>query len=376
MQRKLTVGITILVKPDAKQSIWENGGNQNCVFLYMALKLSPLVERVFLVHRDELNPQTTALGLGQFAADLAPISQVIAKLDVIIEMGEWVATDAAAQLRSRGGKLITYRYGNEYIVAAESALFDKFQWSPNMSGNIADEVWTTPQHAAMCGSFFEAMYGAPVHIVPHIWSPLFLEQQLNALNLRAQFGYAKGRAKKRIAIAEPNINIIKTALIPMLICEEAYKQRPDLIEHVFITNTQVIAQHAGFMQFANKLNIVRDKVATLEARYAIGEFMTHNADVMVVHQWENALNYLYWDVLYGGYPLVHNSPALRDAGYHYEGFNVKAGAQALIRAMTMHDDQFETYCQQCSSLVNQVHATHDANVRTYTQALDRVMNLS
>jgi hypothetical protein len=48
----------------------------------------------------------------------------------------------------------------------------------------------------------------------------------------------------------------------------------------------------------------------------------------------------------------------------------------LIRAMTMHDDEFETYCQQCSSLVNQVHATHDANVRTYTQALDRVMNLS
>jgi Protein of unknown function (DUF2827) len=373
--RKLKVGISILVKPDATQSIWENGGNQNCVFLYLALQRSPLVERVWLVHRDDMNPHATALGLGQFAADIAPVGAVLNELDVIIEMGEWVGSDVAAHLRSRGGKLITYRYGNEYIVAAESALFDKFQWAPNVSGNVADEVWTTPQHAAMCSSFFEAMYGAPVRVVPHIWSPVFLEQQLAALNIRPQFGYSKGRAKKRIAIAEPNINIIKTALIPMLICEEAYHLRPDLIEHVYITNTQVIARHAGFMQFANKLNIVKDKIATLEARYAIGEFMTHNADIMVVHQWENALNYLYWDVLYGGYPLVHNSPSIRDAGYYYEGFDVKAGAQALIRAMTSHDASFDAYCESCSGIVNQVHAVSPANVSAYSQALSSVMKL-
>lgn len=368
-QKKLRIAISFLVKDDAKQSIWENGGNQNCFFLYLALRLCPQVERVFLVHRDDMQPAATALGIESFAQDIAPISAVLNEVDVLIEMGEWVGADVVAHVRARGGKFITYRYGNEYVVAAESALFDRFQWAPNVPGNRADAVWTTPQHAAMCSDFFEAMYGAPVRIMPHIWSPTFLEQQLNALGIRAKFGYAKGRKKKRIAIAEPNINLIKNALIPMLICDLAYQQRPDLIEHVFITNTQVVGKHAGFTTFANKLSMVRDKVASLEARYAMGEFLTHNVDVMVVHQWENALNYLYWDVLYGGYPLVHNSPALRNTGYFYEGFGIKAGADALIRAMTEHDQHFDSYCTQCTSIVNEVHAINEVNVRAYAQAL-------
>jgi Protein of unknown function (DUF2827) len=368
--RKLKVGISFLVKPDATQSIWENGGNQNCFFLYLALKLSPLVERVWLVHRDDLSPSSTALGIQSFASDVAPISAVLDELDVMIEMGEWVGADVVARVRARGGKFVTYRYGNEYVVAAESALFDKFQWAPNVPGNKADAVWTTPQHAAMCSSFFEAMYGGPVRVVPHIWSPLFLEEQLQSHGIRAQFGYTKGRAKKRIAIIEPNINMVKTALIPMLICDAAYQAQPELIEHVHITNTQVIAKHAGFQTFANKLAMVQNKVATLEARYPLGEYMTHNADIVVIHQWENALNYLYWDVLYGGYPLVHNSPAIRNVGYYYEGFDIKAGAAALQRAMTEHDANFNAYCAACTQLVNELHATAEPNVRAYTQALE------
>jgi Protein of unknown function (DUF2827) len=368
--RKLKVGISFLVKPDATQSIWENGGNQNCFFLYLALKLSPLVERVWLVHRDDLSPSSTALGIQSFASDVAPISTVLDELDVMIEMGEWVGADVVARVRARGGKFVTYRYGNEYVVAAESALFDKFQWAPNVPGNKADAVWTTPQHAAMCSSFFEAMYGGPVRVVPHIWSPLFLEEQLQSHGIRAQFGYTKGRAKKRIAIIEPNINMVKTALIPMLICDAAYQAQPELIEHVHVTNTQVIAKHAGFQTFASKLAMVQNKVATLEARYPLGEYMTHNADIVVIHQWENALNYLYWDVLYGGYPLVHNSPAIRHIGYYYEGFDIKAGAAALQRAMTAHDANFEAYCASCTKLVNELHATAEPNVRAYTQALE------
>jgi hypothetical protein len=44
-------------------------------------------------------------------------------------------------------------------------------------------------------------------------------------------------------------------------------------------------------------------------------------DAVITHQWENDLNYLYWDVLSLGYPLVHNSSRIKDAGYYYPDFD-------------------------------------------------------
>ncbi|WP_175029443.1 DUF2827 family protein, partial [Burkholderia seminalis] len=39
---KPNIAITINVQRDATQSIWYNGANQHCVYLYMLLKQSPL----------------------------------------------------------------------------------------------------------------------------------------------------------------------------------------------------------------------------------------------------------------------------------------------------------------------------------------------
>lgn len=57
-------------------------------------------------------------------------------------------------------------------------------------------------------------------------------------------------------------------------------------------------------------------------------------DVLISHQWENELNYLYCEALYKGTPLVHNSPRLRDVGYYYDGFDIDAGAAQTVRALS------------------------------------------
>jgi hypothetical protein len=45
--------------------------------------------------------------------------------------------------------------------------------------------------------------------------------------------------------------------------------------------------------------------------------MSEYGDVVLSHQWENGLNFLYIDALYLRYPLVHNSPYFKECGYYY-----------------------------------------------------------
>jgi hypothetical protein len=65
--------------------------------------------------------------------------------------------------------------------------------------------------------------------------------------------------------------------------------------------------------------------------------MSRYGDVILSHQWENALNYLYYEALESGYPLVHSSPMI-DAGYYYPSFDIDAGAEQLKQVMLHHDE--------------------------------------
>ncbi len=52
--------------------------------------------------------------------------------------------------------------------------------------------------------------------------------------------------------------------------------------------------------------------------------MTHDGFVKnpcLCHQWENAQNYVYYEALHAGYPLIHNSHLLDDCGYRYHNFD-------------------------------------------------------
>ena len=76
---------------------------------------------------------------------------------------------------------------------------------------------------------------------------------------------------------------------------------------------------------------------TIEPRFVSPQFLANHCDAVVTHHWENGLNYLYYEVLYGGYPLIHNSEFLKDYGYYYDDFDAESGADALLSARAEHD---------------------------------------
>ena len=136
-----------------------------------------------------------------------------------------------------------------------------------------------------------------------------------------------------------------------------------------ILNTLHLKDDTTFLPFARGLDIVNHGLATFEGRFATYEFMANFGDAIVSHQWENAQNYLYYEALYGGYPLIHNSPLMRGWGYYYPDFDGFEGGKALLHAFDHHDAGLPQYRAKVAELLAQLDVANPANVDAYTQEL-------
>ena len=365
--RRLRVGVTLQLR-QGQQSIWENGIFQNCAFLVQLLQRSPAVERAVLVNGGDAQAPADTMMLKQTGFPVVGLPEAMQSLDVVIEMSALLPQDWMAQFRRKGGRTAMMKVGNDYVIDIERAMFAKPPaWL--VSDKQYDAIWTLPQYQAICSDYFELAARAPVRIVPHLWTPLFFDQGVATLPPDRPWGYRPGRPRWRICCFEPNVCMVKTSFIPMLCCEEAYRARPAFAEHMRFLNTLHMKDHPQFVAFARRLDIVNHGLASFEGRYATYEYMAHFGDCIVSHQWENAQNYVYYEALYGGYPLVHNSPLLRDAGYYYPDFDCEAGGRALLGAFDGHDRNLEAYRSRARALLAELDTAHPRNVEAYTREL-------
>ena len=74
-------------------------------------------------------------------------------------------------------------------------------------------------------------------------------------------------------------------------------------------------------------------------------------------------------MLYGGYPLVHNSTLLGDAGYYYPDFDSVGGAHALHDAWLHHDERFDDYRAKADRLLQSVSVDNPANLDAFVARL-------
>lgn len=370
-ERKLRVGVTLHIRDEA-QSIWENGIFQNCAFLVQTLEASPWVESAFLVFdkADDFEiPKGLMLDLPHLR--LMNLTQAMQHLDVVVEMSAQLPEDWVNGFASRGGQYVWMRVGNDYVIDIERAMHGK-PHAGLISKRRYDAVWTIPEYERSCFDYFALTARSPVRIVPHIWSPEFFERGISTLPSGVSYGYKPGRQRWRLCSFEPNVCMVKTSVIPMLACEEAYRRRPDMVDLVRVCNTFHLKEHPALRELANALDIVKHGVASFEGRFAVYEFMAHFGDCIVSHHWENGQNYLYYEALYGGYPLVHNSEFIRDQGYFYPAFDTQAAGAAVVQAYLNHDANLPAYKQRAARCLEALLPRNAANVQAYSDELLRL----
>ncbi|NLP60586.1 DUF2827 domain-containing protein [Paraburkholderia sacchari] len=372
--KNLRIGITIgLHQPN--ETLWNNGIKQNAVFLADTLRHCPGVASVTLVNTTAV-PVTRELPWSLERWPTRAFDEAKDELDLVIELGGQLDGERTAWLKSRGVRLVSYCCGFEYIHATEGMLFNKPMWNGNLFVNQRyDDIWIIPQVAGNSQSYLEVLRRTTGRVVPFVWSPVFLEERTRALPGGGVYAPRdEGRAPARLTVMEPNINVVKFCLYPALIAELAYRERPEAIELLQVTNALKLAQeNRDFIALMNQLDIVREHKALFLGRYDTPTFLAQNTDVVVSHQLENPLNYFYLEVCWQGYPLVHNATLCRELGYYYEANDAHDGARKLIEAIDARGRDTAGWRMQQRREIARFLPFNERVVKTYQALLDELM---
>lgn len=367
MRSGLKIGISFYLD-DSFYDIWANGAVQNIIFMYQLFQRIESVDNVCLAFGGNRKSPPKGLMLDSINIDFVPLEQAVEEIDVLIEMGLCITPEQAEKIHQRGGKTVSMRVGNDFIMDIESFIFEQPP-ARIFNGTKFDAVWTIPQYQDNCRSYYGIMHRAPVFVLPHLWSSLFVDKVIKRLeDLGVHFGYQPASGAKRISIFEPNISVTKTCYIPILLCEQAYRLKPELIRHVYACCTYDKREHPAFYNFIGRTDIVRENIMSVEKRFQLPDFMARYTDIVVSHQWENALNYTYYEALYGGYPLIHNSKLL-PLGYYYTEFDASQGANVLLEVIECHDRYSHVYKERANDFIDRLSPFRIENIRAYEQAI-------
>ena len=332
----LRVGVTTVgTLPDVDASLWSSGVTQNVVFLAQLLQRLPEVSLAALVAcPDGAAGHPLAERFGLAAMDEAEAAH---QLDVIIELGARGSTEAMTRFRERGGRLVSYVAGNVMAMNFE-AVASGVPHGELMSESGFDATWITLQHWRMNRSYAVLTRCAKVEEAPHIWSPQILLQSAADLGVDPFWKRDRAQGPARIGIFDPNVNVLKTFHLPLLACEEAYRRRPEAIDRVLMFSTDHLKGVPHFEEFCATTELFRTGRLFAEQRHPLAQILGSHIDAVVTHQWENGLNYLYWDVLYLGYPLAHNASAIAGLGGYYADFDPQDGGHVLLEVLEQHAD--------------------------------------
>jgi hypothetical protein len=365
----LKVGVTIFLR-EGTQTLWENGIFQNAGFLLMLLKESRLFDNVFLVNGGPGMPENSREFLANSPSPVITMAEAMNELDVIIELSAQLNPDWAKDFKARGGTVIAMRVANDFVIDAERMTYNL---DPGMLFTKVpyDEIWTLPAFAKTCASYYRFGHSAPVHVMQHLWSPVLVDQ--SAKEFGKPFRYRPAAERWRLAILEPNICSVKTCHLPMMLCEVAYRANPSAIQHMYVFNALALKEHASFIGYARSMSIVQHGVGTFEGRLPVFQIMTELADAVVSHHCENGQNYLYYEMLHGGYPLIHNSAFLGTCGYRYNDYDPEDGALALLRAKAEHDLNLDSYRAEAREFLKTLDPLNPVNVQNFETAIIRAM---
>jgi hypothetical protein len=378
---KTKIAITFCF-PDKLMDVFTNGIRQNTIFFYELL--SNIGYDVHMVVQDKAYESTQKLGFwNDGSIKYLKLSELLSfGFHLVIQFGFQIDEYILDFLKASNTRTVFYNCGNKYFLESEACLYNKnevqdFQYN-NFNYHTFTQLWLIPQLMDTCLDYMKILYRTDTIEVPFIWSPSMSELYEKELGRSIQ--YKKRETNKSISIFEPNLSIIKWAFPSVLICENAHRTITDknLIKHVYLTNMNSSSENElPNIKVVNKivksLDIFVNKKLSIEGRYNSLYFMSQHSDIAVSHQMENPLNYLYLDLAWMGWPIIHNAHLCKDVGYYYDRFNFEEGSEVLKRVILTHDDNAEEYMKRNRSVIHKYLPTNKYLQEQYISLINKLL---
>jgi len=379
--KNLKIGITLSLK-SYSESIWTNGMKQNVLMFVHLLKQSKNNYEVCILNTIKVEGDDLKKGNYLEDIDIHYFDDKYLEMDLIFMMGAQIHESKILKFKEDPNKkYIAYKCGNSYVLGMEKVLFGENNKNYMEIERTFDEVWYIPQQHETNYGYFKTLYKTNSIMVPFIWHHKFLLESVKEIETQFKEGkYRKGykyqpfKEKKTIGVMEPNINVVKYAMIPAMIAEECYRGNigKEKIASLMITNAERLKTNHEFMGVIQTFDLYKDKKVSGEARYQTAFILTQHLDVVICHQVLNPLNYLYLDAAFLGYPVIHNAPLCKDLGYYYEGSDTITGAKHLDHVLTEHDNNLTEYHERNDIVLQRYHADNTDLIETYDKMIDNL----
>ena len=375
--------------------MFSNGFGQNVLFLY-ELFYNMGYDVYFLVSEKDLEKFGKERIYGWNSAyKLITFNDIfVMDCDIFMVYGTTIDPFFLRVLKQMKTILVRYISGNSYMNFSEIILYgchsERKQGvlpqneSLYLKKNIYDQIWIIPQNMKMNGPLFNVLTRAPTLEVPFVWSNSIINHLMKQPLSSTQpihLGYRYRGIQKRIGIYEPNLSVLKWALIPYYICENTYRTLPERIKDVFITN--IIKKENSkldveyFKQFINTSDLFLDKKVQLLGRFQLLEsLIIHNIDVIVSHQWGNPLNYIYIELAWLGWPIIHNAELCKDIRYYYNGYDIQEATDVLTHVLLNHDKNIDMYVKRNRNYIQKYLTTNPNLHNDYFKLIEELYPIS
>lgn len=373
-RRSLRIGITIGLR-SLDESLWINGIKQNALFLAKLFGGSDYGHHVVLLNTTDLQINgPLPWDQGQF--ETKNFADGCHGLDVVIELGGQISEEQTRTIKSQGTKLVSYCCGPEYAQNIEAMIFSRTLYSSIFINQRYDCLWIIPQIYALNRGFLQTFRRCPAREVPFVWDPMALDAVAAGYPDKGQYRPVSG--PKRLTVIEPNIDVLKFCLYPVLIAELAFRQAPEHIAFLHVANSDhLVYADKEFASLMRQIDIVRAQKASFIGRVTTPIFLAENTDVVVSHQWGLPLNYFYLECCWQGYPLIHNAELIQELGYYYPNHEIDVGADRLVDVLQNHDKSWPDYLQAQRDKIWRFHSENPDLISQYDDLLfDLVFNVS
>ena len=372
MNRKIKIGITI----DFNIQFHANGLQQNIVFLRNLLdnisNLIPIYIYTGKIPEVDFISKENCMSYSDF------VNSGHNDYDLIIFMGFWLDQKVIKKIKkvNKKIKIILMQCGNQFIENSMRVVhhYEKVDYINNPLEGI-DSIWMLPQHSQNI-SYMKTFYRVEhIKISPCIWDPLFIDNQLKSVSNVSQNNNFLPEKNKSIVILEPNLSIIKNCLLPIYIVERYERKYPNILSSCNIMGGKKIVDNHYFIRLILNLDIYQKRKGFLKAhnRYKFAETIKLFGSIVISHQIENDLNYLYFDALYLNLPLIHNSHTLREYGYYYPHNDIEIAVNKLHEIIENHEKNISEYSIKTKELIESYGISNNDNKAEYLNLINEVL---
>ena len=374
MESILKVGITI----NFDKNFFANGLQQNVVILQKLLNELDNVKAFYIWEGKSINETFIDKDECIFYSDL--LKDDSAKLDLIIMMGFTLNDKIIIKYKNKvkKSKFVLLQCGNQYIENMSFAIFDiDKKHSPLERLREVDQIWILPHYVKNIPYMSAFFKNDNVFSVPYIWDSLFIDAQINQSIYKDKKIDFFELNKNGILIMEPNLNSSKNCILPLFIVEAFENKFPKMLASCNIFCGNKLVKNDYFIKLILQMDIynLRKNFLKVHTRKGFIDIIHNYGSIILSHQQDNALNYLYLEALYLGLPLLHNSEFIADYGYYYPDNDIDIALNNLNKIINYHSNNIENYRSKSSEILEKFSYKNSSNKKEYQTLINNLFHM-